>query len=57
MYFPGDPLFPYDPVMNSVTDEQAPVRRRPTLIGEATAEGVRFDIRLQGEDETVFFDV
>src|ERR1700693_4958200 len=23
MYFPGDPLFPFDPIFNSVTDEQA----------------------------------
>jgi protocatechuate 3,4-dioxygenase alpha subunit len=31
--------------------------RRPTLIAETTSEGYRFDIRLQGDDETVFFDV
>jgi protocatechuate 3,4-dioxygenase alpha subunit len=31
--------------------------RRPTLIAETTTEGYRFDIRLQGDDETVFFDV
>lgn len=41
-----------DPVLRTV-----PEHRRPTLIGEATTDGVRFDIRLQGEDETVFFDV
>ena len=23
MYFPGDPLFPYDPIFNSVRDERA----------------------------------
>ena len=23
MYFPGDPLFPFDPIFNSVTDEKA----------------------------------
>jgi protocatechuate 3,4-dioxygenase alpha subunit len=42
-----------DPVLNTV-----PAERRNTLIATADAEGVyRFDIRLQGEDETVFFDV
>ena len=23
MYFPGDPLFPFDPIFNSVTDAKA----------------------------------
>ncbi|THV36371.1 protocatechuate 3,4-dioxygenase subunit alpha [Glycomyces buryatensis] len=41
-----------DLVLNAV-----PEQRRHTLIGEATEDGVRFDIRLQGENETVFFDV
>jgi protocatechuate 3,4-dioxygenase, alpha subunit len=44
-----------DPVLCSVADPQ----RRATLIaapGERAAE-FRFDIRLQGQDETVFFDV
>ena len=32
--------------------------RVPTLIARKEGEGVyRFDIRLQGEDETVFFDI
>ena len=26
MYFPGDPLFPFDPIFNSVTDEKARAR-------------------------------
>ena len=45
-----------DPVLNLVPDE-----RRNTLIAkrEVTQRGVvyRFDIRMQGEHETVFFDV
>ena len=28
MYFPGDPLFPFDPIFNSVTDERDRARRR-----------------------------
>ena len=45
-----------DPVLNSVD-----TARRPTLIAERTESRgqivYRFDIRLQGEGETVFFDV
>ncbi len=46
-----------DPVLNLVEWEH----RRSTLIATRSEEGdmplYRFDIRLQGEDETVFFDV
>lgn len=44
-----------DPVLNSVPQE-----RRSTLIAERQEHGgalYRFDIRMQGEGETVFFDV
>jgi protocatechuate 3,4-dioxygenase alpha subunit len=34
-----------------------PADRRATLIAMPDEEGYRFDIRLQGEQETVFFDV
>jgi protocatechuate 3,4-dioxygenase, alpha subunit len=46
-----------DPVLNLIEWE----RRRATLLGRRTeADGksvYRFEIRLQGEDETVFFDI
>ncbi len=46
-----------DPVINSVEWE----RRRATLIAQRnetdTGPVYRFDIRLQGQDETVFFDI
>lgn len=47
-----------DPTLNIVEWE----RRRPTLIAKKTGEkdGVityRFDVRVQGDDETVFFDI
>ena len=46
-----------DPVVNTIEWE----RRRKTLIAQRSDDGdlptYRFDIRLQGEDETVFFDV
>jgi protocatechuate 3,4-dioxygenase alpha subunit len=41
-----------DPILAGV-----PAERRATLIAEPTDNGYRFDIRLQGEGETVFFAV
>jgi protocatechuate 3,4-dioxygenase alpha subunit len=43
---------PDDPVLASV-----PAQRRETLLAEQIDNGYRFDIRIQGERETVFFDV
>jgi protocatechuate 3,4-dioxygenase alpha subunit len=34
-----------------------PAARRNTLLAQPTADGYRFDIRLQGPGETVFFDI
>ena len=56
MYFPGDPLLPYDPIFNCTADEKA----RNSLIShfdwETTqpeqALGYRFDIILSGRDAT-----
>jgi len=42
-----------DPVLRAVADEA----RRETLIAQPTEDGYRHDLRLQGEDETVFFSV
>ncbi|MDS1271242.1 protocatechuate 3,4-dioxygenase subunit alpha [Lipingzhangella sp. LS1_29] len=42
-----------DPVLTSIGDPAA----RATLIADADSYGYRFDIRVQGPDETVFFDV
>ena len=55
IYFDGEPANAADPVLALV-----PAERRSTLIAtrEAGAGNVyRFDVRLQGDDETVFFDV
>jgi len=41
-----------DPVLYSV-----PEQRRDTLIARPTEDGYRFDVRVQGEGETVFFKV
>jgi protocatechuate 3,4-dioxygenase, alpha subunit len=42
-----------DPVLASVADPAA----RDTLVARPSQDGYRFDIRLQGDGETVFFDV
>lgn len=41
-----------DPVLAAVPED-----RRVTLIAVKSGDGYRFDIRLQGQGETVFFDV
>jgi protocatechuate 3,4-dioxygenase alpha subunit len=41
-----------DPVLASV-----PEAKRGTLIAERSDDGYRFDVRLQGEGETAFFDI
>jgi protocatechuate 3,4-dioxygenase, beta subunit len=56
MYFPGDPLLPFDPIFNSTADARA----RQRLVAEfdwehTTAEhslGFRFDLVLRGRDAT-----
>jgi protocatechuate 3,4-dioxygenase alpha subunit len=51
IYFPDEPAAnDADPVLRAV-----PTGRRPTLIASATDDGLCFDIRLQGDHETVFF--
>ena len=56
MYFPGDPLLPYDPIFNSVPDEEARARLIAAFDWESTipeeALGYRFDIVLRGRDAT-----
>ncbi len=56
MYFPGDPLFPFDPIFHAVSDAQARERLIAKFDLEATrpdwALGFRFDIVLRGPDET-----
>ena len=42
-----------DPVLSAVDD----AGRRATLVAERADDGYRFDVRLRGERETVFFDV
>ena len=56
MYFPGDPLLPYDPMFMCVPDERARNRLISVFDWESTipefALGYKFDIVLRGRDET-----
>src|SRR5215471_2977299 len=60
MYFPGDPLFAFDPILQSIPDERA----RQRLIANfdlATTQpewalGYQFNIVLRGRDATPFED-
>ncbi|WP_198320647.1 MULTISPECIES: protocatechuate 3,4-dioxygenase subunit alpha [Actinosynnema] len=53
IYFPDEPANAEDPVLASIPDPAA----RATLVAVAQPGGYRFDIHLQGERETVFFDL
>jgi protocatechuate 3,4-dioxygenase beta subunit len=58
MYFPGDPLFPFDPIFNAITDEKARDRTVSRFELDLTqpewALGYRFDIVLRGRGATPF---
>jgi protocatechuate 3,4-dioxygenase alpha subunit len=41
----------------SAVPENVPADRHDTLLADRTDDGYRFDIRIQGPGETVFFDV
>jgi protocatechuate 3,4-dioxygenase beta subunit len=60
MYFPGDPLFAFDPIFNSVRDERARARMIAAFDLATTqpewALAYRFDIVLRGRDATPFED-
>jgi protocatechuate 3,4-dioxygenase alpha subunit len=51
MYFPGEAENTDDPVLKLV-----PAARRPTLIAQNTADGLEWNVILQGKNETAFFD-
>ncbi|NUP04218.1 MAG: protocatechuate 3,4-dioxygenase subunit beta [Nonomuraea sp.] len=56
MYFPGDPLFPYDPILQSVTDERARRRLISTYVHDLSKPewslGYQWDIVLDGPAAT-----
>jgi len=58
MYFPGDPLFPFDPIFQSIPDARARQRLIANFdLGVTQAEwalGFQFDIILRGREATPF---
>jgi protocatechuate 3,4-dioxygenase, alpha subunit len=52
VYLPDEPSNVDDPVLSAI-----PEPARGTLVAAPAADGYTFDIRLQGERETVFFRV
>jgi protocatechuate 3,4-dioxygenase beta subunit len=56
MYFPGDPLLPFDPIYNCISDELAKQRMISSFDWEDTsplfALGFKFDIVLRGREAT-----
>jgi protocatechuate 3,4-dioxygenase beta subunit len=56
MYFPGDPLLPFDPILLSLPDERARERLVAAFDWDSTvpdfALGYRFDIVLRGRNAT-----
>jgi protocatechuate 3,4-dioxygenase alpha subunit len=51
VYFPGEALNDDDPILGLV-----PSGRRQTLVARQSADGLEWNVILQGENETVFFD-
>jgi protocatechuate 3,4-dioxygenase alpha subunit len=52
IYFPDEEVAnDMDPVLQTITPE-----RRPTLLARTTDGALAFDVHLQGENETVFFN-
>jgi protocatechuate 3,4-dioxygenase, beta subunit len=58
MYFPGDPMFPYDPILQSIPDARARERLISrydlSLTRPEWALGYAFDIVVRGHDATPF---
>jgi protocatechuate 3,4-dioxygenase beta subunit len=56
MYFPDDPLLPYDPMYNSIPNEKARERLISQFDWERTMPDIalayRFDIVLRGREDT-----
>lgn len=60
MYFPGDPLLPFDPIIQSIPDEKARQRLISSFDWQTTQPewclGFHFDIILRGREATPFED-
>ena len=58
MYFPGDPMFAYDPILQSISDKRARerlvARYDLSITRPEWALGYAFDIVVRGRDATPF---
>jgi protocatechuate 3,4-dioxygenase alpha subunit len=54
LYFQDEPLNETDPVLSLIEDES---RRRTLVAQRISSDTWRLDIRLQGDDETVFMEI
>jgi protocatechuate 3,4-dioxygenase alpha subunit len=54
LYFDDEPLNETDPVLSMVDD---PIRRRTLIAQKIGSDTWRLDIRLQGDNETVFMEI
>jgi protocatechuate 3,4-dioxygenase, alpha subunit len=54
LYFQDEPLNETDPVLSLIEDE---ARRRTLIARKVSADTWQLDIRLQGENETVFMEI
>jgi protocatechuate 3,4-dioxygenase alpha subunit len=50
VYFPDEAANATDPVLAGLPEEQ-----RARLVARRDGDGLRFDVRMQGEDQTPFF--
>ena len=52
LYFPDEAANAHDPVLSSIPEPE-----RSTMVATKAEDGYQFDIRLQGEGQTAFFDL
>lgn len=52
LYFPDEAANMHDPVLSSIPEPE-----RSTMVARKSDDGYHFDIRLQGEGQTAFFDL
>jgi protocatechuate 3,4-dioxygenase alpha subunit len=52
LYFPDEPANDHDLVLAAI-----PEPARSTMVASQSSDGYRFDVRLQGEGQTAFFDL
>ena len=54
IYIPDSPGNAADPVLNSITDPAVRATMVASMVGDRLSDGLRFDVHLQGPQETAF---